>query len=258
MVERDAAAAAEPRTDLRDAVAVGPLEVIEDAATLRAAADRLAAGVGPVAVDAERANGFRYSSRAYLVQLHRRGAGTALVDPIAIDDLSPLQEAIGDEEWIIHAASQDLPCLREVGLEPATLFDTELGARLAGFERVGLAAVAERLGGLRLRKEHGASDWSQRPIPESWLEYAALDVEVLPDLRDALAEELAAQGKEQIAEEEFAYALARQPKPPAAEPWRRLSGLHGIRDRRRSRRGPRACGSRATRSRATPTARRAA
>ncbi|MCR8672011.1 ribonuclease D, partial [Agrococcus sp. HG114] len=210
----------------------GPLDVVEDADALRRAADRLHAGEGPVAVDAERANGFRYSARAYLVQLHRRGAGTVLVDPIAVDDLSPLQAAIGSEEWIIHAASQDLPSLREVGLEPATLFDTELGARLAGFERVGLAAVTERLVGLRLRKEHGASDWSTRPIPRAWLEYAALDVEVLPDARDALAAELASQGKQEVAEQEFAYALERTPKPAAAEPWRRLSGIHAIRDRR--------------------------
>ncbi|WP_413320764.1 ribonuclease D [Agrococcus sp. 1P02AA] len=206
--------------------------MIVDPDALARAAERLAAGTGPVAVDAERANGFRYSARAYLVQLHRRGAGTVLVDPTALDDLSVLQEAIGGEEWIIHAASQDLPCLREVGLEPARLFDTELGARLAGFERVGLAAVTERLVGLRLRKEHGASDWSTRPIPEPWLEYAALDVEVLPDARDALAAELRAQGKEELAEEEFAYALERSPKPPAEEPWRRLSGIHTIRDRR--------------------------
>ncbi|WP_072313968.1 HRDC domain-containing protein [Agrococcus sp. Marseille-P2731] len=206
--------------------------MIVDADELARAAERLADGSGPVAVDAERANGFRYSARAYLVQLHRRGAGTVLVDPTAFDDLSVLQEAIGGEEWIIHAASQDLPCLREVGLEPARLFDTELGARLAGFERVGLAAVTERLVGLRLRKEHGASDWSTRPIPESWLEYAALDVEVLPDARDALAAELREQGKQELAEQEFAYALERLPKPPAEEPWRRLSGVHTIRDRR--------------------------
>ncbi|MCH1883030.1 ribonuclease D [Agrococcus sp. ARC_14] len=210
---------------------MGPLDVIADADALRAAAERLAAGTGPVAVDAERANGFRYSARAYLVQLYRRGSGTVLVDPTAIDDLSVLQEAIGGEEWIIHAASQDLPCLREVGLEPTRLFDTELGARLAGFERVGLAAVTERLVGLRLRKEHGASDWSTRPIPHAWLEYAALDVEVLPDARDALAAELAEQGKQELAEQEFAYALERRPKPPPAEPWRRLSGIHTIRDR---------------------------
>jgi ribonuclease D len=221
---------AEPELPLAEAE--GPLEVIADAESLKAAADRLHAGTGPVAVDAERANGFRYSARAYLVQVHRRGAGTVLVDPVAVDDLTRLQEAIGGEEWIIHAASQDLPCLREVGLEPARLFDTELGARLAGFDRVGLAAVTERLVGLRLRKEHGASDWSTRPIPRSWLEYAALDVEVLPDARDALAEELTRQGKQELAEQEFAYALDRRPKPPAAEPWRRLSGIHAIRDRR--------------------------
>ncbi|WP_347757511.1 HRDC domain-containing protein [Agrococcus sp. ProA11] len=212
--------------------AAGPLDVIADADSLARAAERLFDGRGPVAVDAERANGFRYSARAYLVQLHRRGAGTVLVDPTSIEDFSVLQQAIGEEEWIIHAASQDLPCLREVGLEPTRLFDTELGARLAGFERVGLAAVTERLVGLRLRKEHGASDWSARPIPASWLEYAALDVEVLPEARDRLAAELLEQGKAELAEQEFAYALERQPKPPAAEPWRRLSGIHAIRDRR--------------------------
>ena len=217
---------------MRDAVAEGPLDLVVDAADLDAAIERLLDGHGPVAVDAERANGFRYSSRAYLVQLHRRGSGTVLIDPEGFGDLAPLQDAIGGEEWIIHAASQDLPCLRELGLEPATLFDTELGARLAGFERVGLAAVVERLSGLRLRKEHGASDWSQRPIPRAWLEYAALDVEVLPDVRDALAAELAEQGKQRIAAEEFAFALERAPKPPATEPWRRLSGMHAIRDRR--------------------------
>lgn len=217
---------------LPEAHAEGPLDVITDADALAAAAERLYEGTGPVAVDAERANGFRYTARAYLVQLYRRGAGTVLVDPTAFDDLSVLQDAIGGEEWIIHAASQDLPCLREVGLEPASLFDTELGARLAGFDRVGLAAVTERLVGLRLRKEHGASDWSTRPIPMSWLEYAALDVEVLPDARDALARELVEQGKQEFAEQEFAYALERRPKPPLEEPWRRLSGIHTIRDRR--------------------------
>ncbi|WP_446698560.1 ribonuclease D [Agrococcus sp. KRD186] len=231
MAEQEAGPEA-PEVVLPEAKAQGPLAVIVEADALAAAAERLHHGTGPVAVDAERANGFRYSARAYLVQLYRRGAGTVLVDPTAFDDLSLLQEAIGDEEWIIHAASQDLPCLREVGLEPASLFDTELGARLAGFERVGLAAVTERLVGLHLRKEHGAADWSTRPIPPAWLEYAALDVEVLPDARDALAAELELQGKQELAEQEFAYALQRRPKPAPAEPWRRLSGIHTIRDRR--------------------------
>ncbi|MDQ3476800.1 MAG: ribonuclease D, partial [Actinomycetota bacterium] len=132
-------------------------------------AARLAAGSGPVAVDAERASGYRYGQRAYLVQIRRRGVGTALIDPIAVPDLTPLQQAIGDSEWVLHAASQDLLCLGEVGLVPALLFDTELGARLAGFARVGLGALVEELLGLRLEKGHSAADWSTRPLPRDWL-----------------------------------------------------------------------------------------
>ena len=70
--------------------------------------------------------------------MFRRGAGTFLFDPPAIGSLGELNDAIRDEEWIFHAASQDLACLREVGLDPVRIFDTELGARLAGLPRVGL------------------------------------------------------------------------------------------------------------------------
>jgi ribonuclease D len=154
-----------------------------------------AAGSGPVAVDAERASGYRYGQRAYLVQLRREGSGTWLVDPIAVPDLSPLAEAIGGAEWILHAATQDLPCLAEVGLRPQQLFDTELAGRLLGLPRVGLAAVVEHYLGLSLAKEHSAVDWSTRPLPEPWLRYAALDVEVLVELRNLMGVDLARQGK---------------------------------------------------------------
>ena len=142
----------------------------------------LRGGTGPVAVDAERAHGFRYSQRAYLIQLRRAGSGTHLVDPIAFGqpaDLSGLGDAISDAEWVIHAASQDLPCLHEVGLVPTTLFDTELGRAAARLSRVALGTMIEELLGVRLLKEHSASDWSRRPLPEEWLIYAALDVELL-------------------------------------------------------------------------------
>jgi ribonuclease D len=192
----------------------------------------LAAGSGPVAVDVERASGFRYSQRAYLVQVFRRGAGLFLFDPPPIGDFQALQQAIGDEEWILHAASQDLPSLREIGLEPATLFDTELAARLLGHERVGLGAVVEDALGITLAKAHSASDWSTRPLPQAWLEYAALDVEHLVDVRDKLVQELVEQGKTEFAAQEFEAVLAREPKPPRDEPWRRLSGLHTVRGRK--------------------------
>jgi ribonuclease D len=211
----------------------GVPELVEHPAGLRAAVERLAAGTGPVAVDAERASGYRYGQRAFLVQLHRRGAGTVLLDPVPLPDLSEVGEALGNAEWVVHAASQDLACLAEVGLRPGgRLFDTELAARLAGFEKVGLAAVVERLLGWQLAKEHSAVDWSTRPLPQDWLTYAALDVEVLVDLRDELAAELERQGKAGWAAEEFDAVRDAPPPAPRTDPWRRTSGLHTVRTRR--------------------------
>ncbi|MGY1603320.1 ribonuclease D [Geodermatophilus sp. SYSU D00815] len=206
--------------------------VVETSTALVAYAEALRAGTGPVAVDAERASGYRYGQRAYLVQLRRRGAGTGLIDPVPLPDLSVLQEAIADEEWVLHAANQDLPCLAEIGLVPRRIFDTELAARLAGLPRVGLAAVVESLLGYSLQKGHSAADWSTRPLPEEWLVYAALDVEVLVDLRDALAALLEEQGKTEWARQEFEAILAAGPPAPKPDPWRRTSGVHGLRNRR--------------------------
>ncbi|PPI25010.1 ribonuclease D [Rathayibacter sp. AY1B1] len=194
-----------------------------------AAVDALAAGEGPVAVDAERASGFTYSQRAYLIQVYRRGAGAFLFDPPAIGRMDALQAVIGQEEWILHAASQDLACLREVGLDPVRIFDTELAARLLGLPRVGLGAVVEDLLGIHLAKEHSAADWSTRPLPQSWLVYAAKDVELLVDLRDRMEEMLIAARKTRIAREEFEATLARAPKAVPPDPWRRLSGMHSLR-----------------------------
>ncbi|MEV5128620.1 ribonuclease D [Streptomyces decoyicus] len=191
-----------------------------------------AAGTGPVAVDAERASGYRYGQRAYLVQLRREGAGSVLIDPVGCPDLSGLGEAIGDTEWVLHAATQDLPCLRDIGMVPTRLFDTELAGRLAGFARVGLGAMVENVLGYALEKGHSAVDWSTRPLPEPWLRYAALDVELLVDLRDALEEELTQQGKLEWARQEFAAIAAAPPPPPRKDPWRRTSGMHKVRRRR--------------------------
>jgi ribonuclease D len=207
---------------------------ITDEKTLAEAIARFAAGTGPVAVDAERASGYRYTHRAYLVQLRRAGAGTVLIDPFPFPDLGALNAAIADTEWILHAASQDLPCLAEVGLLPQRLFDTELAALLCGFERVGLAALTESLLGYTLEKHHSAADWSTRPLPASWLTYAALDVELLLDLRVLLGEELERQGKTEWAEQEFAALVASAGEPPRVrpDPWRRTSGIHRVRGAR--------------------------
>lgn len=206
--------------------------LVQTSADLAQAAERLDAGSGPVAIDTERASGFRYSGRAYLIQLRRAGVGTILVDPVPIEDLEPLRAALNGPEWILHAASQDLPCLDELDLHPTKLFDTELAARLCDFEKVGLASITEQLLGYRLEKQHSAADWSQRPLPHEWLVYAALDVELLLELRGKLAAELVKQGKTEWAEAEFEHVRTAGPPKPRKEPWRRTSGIHKVRGSR--------------------------
>jgi len=226
--ETPAQPASEPAAQLPHVL----VDVIDTREGYLEATAALAAGHGPIAIDAERASGYRYSQRAYLIQIYRRGAGTFLFDPPAIGQFTELNDVISGEEWILHAASQDLSCLREVGLDPTRIYDTELAARLAGLPRVGLGTVVEELLGIHLAKEHSAADWSTRPLPQAWLVYAALDVELLVDLREKMGELLEADGKTQIAEEEFASVLGRDFTVVRHEPWRRLSGVHSIRGQR--------------------------
>lgn len=206
--------------------------VIDSQAALDEATERLVDGIGPIGIDTERASGYRYSQRAYLVQLYREGSGTFVIDPLPFESLSRVADALSGIEHIFHAASQDLPSLREAGYAPTRLFDTELSARLLGLERVGLGAVVESLLGIHLAKAHSADDWSTRPLPASWISYAALDVQLLPNLRDVMDEMLRASGKRDFAEQEFLHELNAPPKPEPLEPWRRLSGLHSLRQPR--------------------------
>ncbi|WP_404285587.1 ribonuclease D [Glutamicibacter arilaitensis] len=217
-----------PLTSPRDGIP----EVINTAAGLNRAVRALRAGTGDLAVDTERSSGFRYGRRAFLIQIRREGASTWLIDPESLDSLEPLLELMNELPWILHAATQDLPCLHDAGLSPTGLFDTELAGRLAGFPRVALGTMVGELLGLQLAKEHSAVDWSTRPLPESWLNYAALDVEVLFELREKISEVLEEQGKLDFAAQEFEYV--RQLPDPVAPPeaWRKLSGIHKIKNRR--------------------------
>jgi ribonuclease D len=209
--------------------------VIDTADGLEEVFRHLKSGAGPIAIDAERASGYKYSQRAYLIQIKRAAGGLHLIDPVAIGDTDIWQKMsseFSDVEWIIHASTQDLACLREVGLEPQRLFDTELGGRIAGCERVGLGALTEELLERSLAKEHSAVDWSLRPLKEDWLNYAALDVELLIELRDAVEQLLLSQGKLNWALQDF-DAILKAPAPaPRVDPWRRTSGMHKVRDRR--------------------------
>jgi ribonuclease D len=234
---QEATAETEPDTTPLLAPRDGVPELSVSVDEIKAAAELLASGEGAFAVDAERASGFRYSNRAYLVQIRRAGAGTVLIDPVnhggdPIATLAPIAEVLASDEWVLHAADQDLPCLAEIGMVPPKVYDTELAGRLAGYDKVNLAAMVQRLLGLQLLKGHGAADWSQRPLPHDWLNYAALDVEVLHELRDAVAAVLEEQGKTDWAAQEFEFLRTVEATPTRRDRWRRTSGIHKVRDPR--------------------------
>ena len=217
------------------APAAGTPAVIESEESFKLALLELAKGSGPFAVDAERASGYKYSARAYLIQIKRNGGGLHLIDPIPFGPghqlFIELNELLNTDEVILHASTQDLPCLRELGIHPKLLFDTELGGRIAGLPRVGLGPLLEAHLGVLLAKEHSAVDWSVRPLPLDWLNYAALDVELLIELRNIIAQLLLEAKKLPWAEAEFAAILAAPSSPPRVDPWRRTSGMHKIRKR---------------------------
>ena len=217
------------------APAAGVPPVIDTESAFDAALQELASGNGPFAFDAERASGYKYSARAYLIQIKRNDGGLHLIDPIPFGPhhrcFIELNELIRDTEVILHASTQDLPCLRELGINPQILFDTELGGRIAGLPRVGLGPLLETLMGVSLAKEHSAVDWSQRPLPHDWLNYAALDVELLVELRDKVYQLLIDADKWEWARQDFAAIVAAPPAAPRVDPWRRTSGMHKVKKR---------------------------
>ena len=233
----------EPTESAADATTAIPLlapangvpPVVDTDQRFEAALSQLAAGRGPFAVDAERASGYKYSARAYLIQIKREGGGLHLIDPIPFGPnhkyFKELNALLQTDEVILHASTQDLPCLREVGINPTKLFDTELGGRIAGLPRVGLGPLLESLMEVSLAKEHSAVDWSQRPLPQDWLNYAALDVELLIELRNQMYSILENSKKLKWALEEFQSILNAPAPPPRVDPWRRTSGMHKIKKR---------------------------
>ena len=158
-----------------------------------------------VAADTEAASFHRYHDRIFLIQLASPSL-TAIIDPVAIPDLSPVGGLLGDPqvEKIFHDADYDLRILdRDYGFRARRLFDTRIAAQLAGEPAVGLAALLEKYVGVKLAKEHQKADWSRRPLPPAMLAYAAADTQHLPVLREALRSRLAGLERLSWAEEEF-------------------------------------------------------
>ena len=194
-------------------------------------ANRFASVAEPIACDAERASGFRYGQKTCLLQIRSESFGTELIDTLAAPDLSLLSEPLSEHEWVIHAAVQDLPSLRDLNFSPKYLFDTEVAGRMLGLEHVNLGSMVEEFLHIKLTKAYSAVDWSTRPLPKEWLQYAVLDVELLIPLRRELIKALETQGKLQWAQAEFQAALDTPTPPQRPDPWRRVSGIGAVRSR---------------------------
>ena len=210
-----------------------PYLLVETQADFQTALNSLAQAE-VLGVDAERASGFRYSMRAYLIQFATEDR-IFLIDPTQFtqSDMEKLSEVVGGKLWLLHSATQDLPCLAELGIVPKKLFDTELAARLIGVEKFGLSSIALELLGLEMAKEHSAADWSMRPLSEEMLIYAALDVDVMHELYIRLSEKLADLSRTSWAEQEFQRLLSFKPKPQPIDAWRNLPGISKIKETRR-------------------------
>jgi ribonuclease D len=207
------------------------VNVVEQTGQLGLALDDIGRSL-TVGLDAERASGFRYSQRAYLLQV-ATADNIWLIDPVALDESTPgwprqFGDALAETVWILHAASQDLPNLAELDIRPTALYDTEVAARLCGLERFGLASICLELLDLELAKEHSAADWSLRPLSVEMLNYAALDVDVLFELQAALDARLEEQGRTHWAEQEFDHLVGFRPRQKFGEPWQHISGFNRL------------------------------
>lgn len=209
-------------------------ELIEHPEDINAVAAELA-GTSPLAIDVERASGFTYTESACLVQVATsdQAQPVTIFDTLA-DGFDPevFRSAFEDRPWILHSASSDLPSLRALSLHGTSLFDTELAGRLLGLERVNLGAMHEAYLDISLAKAHSSANWSRRPLPDSWLDYAALDVRYLHQIVDLLTTELTEAGRLDWFTAECDYLLHKRAPEPLEDPWRKAKNRALLKKRR--------------------------
>lgn len=170
-----------------------------------------------LAVDTESNSLFAYREQICLIQFSTESQDY-LVDPLALKDLSPLNELFANPEIekIFHAAEYDLICLkRDLGIQCVNLFDTMLAARILGRNAVGLGALIEAEFGIQVDKRYQRADWGKRPISGEMLDYAQQDTHYLIPIRRILGSELEERGLTALAEEDFTrISLVTPPADP--------------------------------------------
>ncbi|HKY31810.1 MAG TPA: ribonuclease D [Candidatus Polarisedimenticolia bacterium] len=165
-----------------------------------------------IGVDTESDSFHHYREQVCLIQISTPELD-AIVDPLAIQDLSSMRPLFADarREWVMNGADYDIVCLkRDFGIHFGRIFDTVVAAQLLGYQATGLAAMLERHFGLKVSKTLQRDEWFRRPLTADQIDYALTDTRYLIPLRAILKRELEEAGRLSWAEEEFAGLARRQ------------------------------------------------
>ena len=186
-------------------------EVVDDQAGLISIVEELS-NSDIYAIDTEFHREKTYFAKLALIQL-RWSDRLAIIDPLNLD-LSVLSKVFhSNSVAVFHAGSQDLEILhRAAGAVPRSIFDTQIAAGFLGMRTPSLSSLHENLLGLKLTKGDRLTDWLQRPLKESQLQYAASDVRYLLELHQVLTERLIKLKRYEWAEAEFVTFLEKRQK----------------------------------------------
>ena len=147
------------------------------------------------AVDTEADSLHRYSESLCLVQFSD-GADHVLIDPLAIDDLSPLKDYLQDSVCWMHGADYDMHMLKtNLGMIPPVVFDTQIGARLLGVRQFGYGNLVDHYMGVAIEKTSQKADWAKRPLTPVMEDYAINDVLYLLPMAEMIVSQLKEKGR---------------------------------------------------------------
>lgn len=145
-----------------------------------------------MAVDLEADSMFHFQEKVCLLQI-AANRHNVVIDPLAVEDLSSLKPLFQNPKIrkIFHGADYDIRSLyRDFNIEVNNLFDTQLASMFLGIRETSLEALLANRFGVSLNKKYQKKDWSQRPLPEEMIAYAAGDVSHLVPLAKIIIQEL--------------------------------------------------------------------
>ena len=188
-----------------------------------------------LAVDTESNSLYAYQERVCLIQFSTHDEDF-LVDPLEIQDLSPLGPVFADPGIVkvFHAAEYDILCLkRDYGFEFLNIFDTMQAARILGYKRTGLEGFLRERFGVNVDKHYQKADWSRRPLRPEMLAYACTDTHYLLPLQESFQSELIARDRWDLAREEFQRisCLAHRDDTSMESPWQKIAHASQLDDR---------------------------